>query len=89
MRYELLHRDRAVALVTIHERDGMLTDLDEIVDREHLPVGVAVPGRPVDVSDIRSWWYGRSDAVCSLISDRLDEVESRRERMLTWHVPAV
>lgn len=60
MRYELLHRDRAVALVTIHERDGMLTDLDEIVDREHLPVGVVVPGRPVDVSDIRSWWYGRS-----------------------------
>ncbi len=31
MRYEFLHRERAVALVTIHERDGMLTDLDEIV----------------------------------------------------------
>lgn len=38
---------------------------------------------------IRYLGDGRSDAVCSLISDRLDEVESRRERMLTWHVPAV
>ena len=32
----------------------------EVLHRDHPPVGVAVPGRLVDVCDIRSWLYGRS-----------------------------
>lgn len=72
---------------TFRKQIGLVSTLDGI-DTESMR-GEIPKIRNLMEEGIRYLGDGRSDAVCSLISDRLDEVESRRERMLTWHVPAV
>ena len=63
MKYTLMHKNIAVADVEIDEVLGVITSIDNLSAREHLPVGVVHQLRheeSVDRYALNHWWAGRS-----------------------------
>ena len=63
MKYTLMHKNIAVADVEIDEDLGVITSIDNISAREHLPVGVVHQlhhEETVDRYALNHWWAGRS-----------------------------
>ncbi len=63
MKYTLMHKNIAVANVEIDEYLGVITSIDNISAREHLPVGVVHQLRHEETVDryaLNHWWAGRS-----------------------------
>ncbi len=63
MKYILMHKNIAVADVEIDEVLGVITSIDNLSAREHLPVGVVHQLRheeKVDRYALNHWWAGRS-----------------------------
>ena len=63
MKYTLMHKNIAVADVEIDEDLGVITSIDNISAREHLPVGVVHQLRQEETVDryaLNHWWAGRS-----------------------------
>ena len=63
MKYTLMHKNIAVADVEIDEDLGVITSIDNISAREHLPVGVVHQLRHEETVDryaLNHWWAGRS-----------------------------
>ena len=63
MKYTLMHKNIAVADVEIDEDLGVITSIDNISSREHLPVGVVHQLRHEETVDryaLNHWWAGRS-----------------------------
>ncbi|MBE6865249.1 MAG: excisionase [Ruminococcus flavefaciens] len=63
MKYTLMHKNIAVADVEIDEGLGVITSIDNISAKEHLPVGVVHQlhhGETVDRYALNHWWAGRS-----------------------------
>lgn len=63
MKYTLMHKNIAVADVEIDEDLGVITSIDNLSAREHLPVGVVHQLRHEETVDryaLNHWWAGRS-----------------------------
>ena len=63
MKYILMHKNIAVADVEIDEDLGVITSIDNLSAREHLPVGVVHQLRHEETVDryaLNHWWAGRS-----------------------------
>ena len=63
MKYTLMHKNIAVADVEIDEVLGVITSIDNLSAREHLPVGVVHQLRHEETVDryaLNHWWTGRS-----------------------------
>ena len=63
MKYTLMHKNFAVADVEIDEDLSVITSIDNISAREHLPVGVVHQLRHEETVDryaLNHWWAGRS-----------------------------
>ena len=63
MKYTLMHKNISVADVEIDEDLGVITNIDNISARDHLPVGVVHQLRhdeTVDRYALNQWWAGRS-----------------------------
>jgi len=63
MKYTLMHKNIVVADVEIDEDLGVITSIDNISAREHLPVGVVHQLRHEETVDryaLNHWWAGRS-----------------------------
>ena len=63
MKYTLMHKNIAVADVEIDEDLGVITSIDNISARKHLPVGVVHQLRHEETVDryaLNHWWAGRS-----------------------------
>ena len=63
MKYTLMHKNFAVADVEIDEDLGVITSIDNLSAREHLPVGVVHQLRHEETVDryaLNHWWAGRS-----------------------------
>jgi len=63
MKYTLMHKNISVADVEIDEDLGVITSIDNISAKEHLPVGVVHQLRhdeTVDRYALNHWWAGRS-----------------------------
>ena len=63
MKYTLMHKNIAVADVEIDEVLGVITSIDNLSAREHLPVGVVHQLRHEETVDryaLNHWWAGRS-----------------------------
>ena len=76
MKYTLMHKNIAVADVEIDEDLGVITSIDNISAREHLPVGVVHQlrhGEAVDRYALNHWWAGRSIPASRMgVSDALE-----------------
>ena len=63
MKYTLMHKNIAVADVEIDEDLGVITSIDNISAKKHLPVGVVHQLRREETVDryaMNHWWAGRS-----------------------------
>ena len=63
MKYTLMHKNISVADVEIDEDLGVITNIDNISAKEHLPVGVVHQLRHDETIDryaLNHWWAGRS-----------------------------
>lgn len=63
MKYTLMHKNIAVADVEIDEDLGVITSIDNLSAREHLPVGVVHQLRHEETVEryaLNHWWAGRS-----------------------------
>jgi len=63
MKYTLMHKNIAVADVEIDEDLSVITSIDNLLAREHLPVGVIHQLRHEETVDryaLNHWWAGRS-----------------------------
>lgn len=63
MKYTLMHKNISVADVNIDENLGVITDIENIHAKEHLPIGVLHPLRHNETIDryaLNHWWAGRS-----------------------------
>lgn len=58
MDYELMHKNRPVALLDINS-GGYILDIKAISCIEHMPPGTVYDGE-ADIEDLRKWWRGRS-----------------------------
>lgn len=62
-KYILMHRSRPVADLEIFEATGAIVGIDNVTDKEHLPLGVLQSfrhGESVVLSVLNQWWSGRS-----------------------------
>ena len=63
MKYELMHKNVRTAVIDIDEDTGIILSIDEVLSKEHLPVGVVHPlhhRKTVDKAALNKWWTGRS-----------------------------
>ena len=63
MKYILMHKNTEVADIEIDDVLGRITAVNDVIHREHLPVGIVHPLRHNEVIDrgaLNKWWCGRS-----------------------------
>ena len=62
MKYTLMHKNICVADIDIDEDTAVILSVDNIMAKEHLPLGVVHPLRhqeTVDKATLNKWWTGR------------------------------
>ena len=60
MDYLLMHKKIAVALISIDEISAAITEIKEIYQPDHLPLGVDGSGQTADRESLYKWWSGRA-----------------------------
>lgn len=63
MKYTLMHKNISVADIEIDDDIGVITGIEAVYAKEHLPVGVLHPlhhKETVDKAALNHWWAGRS-----------------------------
>lgn len=78
MKYTLMHKNIPVADIEIDDELGVITGIDKVIAKEHLPVGVLHPlhhKETVDKAALNHWWSGRSIPASRMgINDALDTI---------------
>lgn len=76
MKYILMHKNISVAEITIDDAVGVITEVSNVMRKEHLPIGVLHSLRHKEIVDraaLNHWWRGRSIPASRMgISDALD-----------------
>lgn len=60
MNYQLMHKDIPVASLALDEATSVILRVDELYNREHLPIGIPVRKKQVDRAALNAWWKGRA-----------------------------
>lgn len=60
MRCKLMHKKVPVALLEFDEITGVFTKIYDIINQQHLPVGISVLNGIVDRRELHTWWLGRA-----------------------------
>ena len=63
MKYILMHKNTEVADIDIDDVLGRITAVNDVIHREHLPVGIVHPlhhNEVIDRGALNKWWCGRS-----------------------------
>ena len=86
LRYTLMHKNVAVADIDIDETLGGISNIRNIISKEHLPVGVVRMQRQNETVDryaFNQWWTGRSIPASRMgLSDMLDTLGIVSSNML-------
>ena len=86
LRYTLMHKNIAVADIDIDETLGGISNIRNIISKEHLPVGVVRMQRQNETVDryaFNQWWTGRSIPASRMgLSDMLDTLGIASSNML-------
>ncbi len=59
MKYILMHRNIAVADLTIDTATAVISSIGDIYNIEHTPVGISVNKGKIDRGSLNKWWTGR------------------------------
>lgn len=60
MKYVLMHKNTAVALLDLDEGTGFIKKINELYEEKHLPYGVKVKNGNADRAALNDWWVDRS-----------------------------
>lgn len=60
MRYTLMHKDVPVAEIALDSASGAITQVGEVWNTAHVPIGISVKKGIVDRAALNAWWRGRS-----------------------------
>lgn len=60
MKYVLMHKNIAVALLDLDEGTGFIKKINELYEEKHLPYGVKVKNGIADRTALNDWWVDRS-----------------------------
>lgn len=60
MKYVLMHKNIAVALLDLDEGTGFIKKINELYEEKHLPYGVKVKNGIADRAALNDWWVDRS-----------------------------
>ncbi len=60
MKYLLMHKNIAVALLDLDESTGFIRKIEKLYDEKHLPYGVKVNNKIPDRTALNDWWVDRS-----------------------------
>lgn len=60
MKYVLMHKNIAVALLDLDEGTGFIKKINELYEEKHLPYGVKVRNGIADRAALNDWWVDRS-----------------------------
>lgn len=60
MKYVLMHKNIAVALLDLDEGTGFIKKINELYEEKHLPFGVKVKNGIADRTALNDWWVDRS-----------------------------
>ncbi len=60
MVYELMHKDICVLTMEIKDKQNWINRVCEVINPEHLPVGVPFKKNIVDRAELNDWWTKRS-----------------------------
>lgn len=60
MKYVLMHKNTAVALLDLDEETGFIKKINELFEEKHLPYGVKVKNGIADRAALNDWWVDRS-----------------------------
>lgn len=78
MKYILMHKNISVAEIEIDDAVGVITEISDIMRKEHLPIGVLHSLRHKEIVDraaLNHWWRGRSIPASRMgIADVLDSL---------------
>ncbi len=78
LKYILMHKNISVAEITIDDAVGVITEVSNVMQKEHLPIGVLHSIRHKEIVDraaLNHWWRGRSIPASRMgISDALDSL---------------
>lgn len=78
MKYILMHKNISVAEIEIDDAVGVITEVSNVLEKEHLPIGVIHSLRHKEIIDraaLNHWWRGRSIPASRMgISDALDSL---------------
>ncbi len=78
MKYILMHKNISVAEIDIDDAVGGITEISDIMRKEHLPIGVLHSLRHKEIVDraaLNHWWRGRSIPASRMgIADVLDSL---------------
>lgn len=81
MDYELMHRNRSVALLSIND-DGFISEIKSVSSIDHMPPGTVYESK-ADLDDLKKWWNSRSiPATRSGIRTFLDSLHIMDSRTL-------
>ena len=58
--YLLMHRDTPVVQLSFDEDSGLIKEIGQILQKAHLPIGVATEYGAIDPARLKSWWARRS-----------------------------
>lgn len=60
MKYELMHRETQVAVLSVDDNDGQIRDVINVSDPAYMPVGTMVKNKFLDPGRLKTWWIDRS-----------------------------
>lgn len=60
MRCKLMHKNVPVAILEFDEITGVFTKIYDIINQQHLPVGIPISNGIVDRCELHAWWLGRA-----------------------------
>lgn len=76
MKYELMHRETPVSILSIDDSSGQIRDVIKIENTAHMPVGTMMKNMFLDPGRLKTWWMDRSIPVSrSGIRDILERLD--------------
>ena len=73
--YTLMHKDVPVAELTLDSDTGVIASVGQVLNAEHVPVGIPLKRGMIDRGRLNAWWTGRSiPASRDHIRDALQEL---------------
>ena len=83
MNCSLMHKNVPVAKLELDEDTGVITKISEVINFEHLPIGVMKKNNIADRAALNTWWIDRSiPASRSGIKEALEKLDLTNTRSL-------